>query len=453
MIQTMDAEPRGRQRPNWWLWSYLIALVAIVTALTVLILPWAASAYHLERAGGELAGGSSIDSTSGAEAAERELRKAVEWYPDNAHAYRLLAQTYELQGDLAAKVEALARYVSLKPKDPLGYWELAAACEQLGVADLAQLDGKPCGADEKTRQTILARLWQQAGQSAADLIRAGDYLLQGKNLPEAKTFYQRALLLNPEAAAAWYGLAQVYVARNEHKEALAALARVVDLGSDIELIASAFDQQGQILAEAGRWAEAAQASGQAVALKPDQGHYHHRYGWYLHKAGRPLWEARAELEKAADLLPTSPWPRLRLADLAFAEQDYAQMLSYAKEAIEIRPDLASGWVLQGRALRFLEQFDEAERVLRHAIELAPANAAAHAELARALKQQGHLDQAIEEFERAVELAPRNVWFLRWLGDAYRAQGLTTEAAEAYRRVLVLDPENAAARQALEDLED
>ncbi len=418
-----------------------------------MVFPWGASAYHLERAGAELAGGSMTDSTSRAVAAERELRRAVEWHPDNAHAYRLLAQTYELQGDLAAKAEALARYVALRPKDPLGYWELAAACEQLAVAELARVGGRPCGTDEKTRQTTLTRLWHQAGQSAADLIRAGDYLLQGQNLPEAEAFYQKALLVDPGAAAAWYGQAQVYVARHEREEALAALARVVDLSSDTELVASAFDQQGQILADAGRWAEAAQASGQAVALQPDHGYYHHRYGWYLHKAGRPLWEARAELEKAADLLPTSPWPRLRLADLAFAEQDYAQMLSYAKEATEIRPDLVSSWVLQGRALRMLDQFDEAERVLRHAISLEPAHAAAHAELARALQQQERLDQAIEEFEQAVELAPRNVWFLRWLGDAYRAQGLTSEAAEAYRRVLVLDPDNAAARQALKDLGD
>ena len=444
----MKVELEHRQRRRSWL-AYSLTIAVSLAALTALLFPWGTSAYYLERAGQQLETDSPTDVAY--QVAECELQQALKWHPNNAQAYRLLAQVHSQQGDWPGAAKALAHYVTLKPNNPLGYWKLSLACEQIAACELAHLTGHSCGTDEKDRQAVLVRLWQEAGQSAADFVRAGDELSRAKDWTQAEAFYRRALLLEPEEAAAWYGLGEAYLARDEPGAALEAYARVVALSSDPPLTAKAYQRRGQILADTQRWDEASAELAQAVELAPDWGQYHLNYGWYLYKAGRPLHQARAELEKASHLLSDSPWPFLRLADLDFAEKDYVGMLTNAQQAIEAKSTQFWGWLLRGRALRHLNRFGEAEQSLRHAVDLAPDKAAPYAELGKVLKQQDRLEEAIHQYEQAIALAPGNVEYHLSLGDAYRANGQTAQAVRTYQRVLKLDPDNAIAQQALRDL--
>jgi tetratricopeptide (TPR) repeat protein len=443
-----EAGRRPRLIRRWW--KYGLALGLALTLATVLVFPWGVSAYYVERAGRWLDG----DKPAGAAAVrvvERDLRQALAWRPENAHAYWLLAENDKQQRDWSAAAKALIRYVSLRPGDPRGYWELAMACEQVAASELSRIVGQPCGSDEESRRAALSLLWRKAGQSAADFVRAGHHMRKEEDWPQAIVFYQRALLLDPEAAAAWYGLAEVYRAGEEMEEALEAYAHVVTLSSAPSLAASAYSRRGRILADAGRWAEASEEVAQAVALVPDQGQYHLDYGWYLYRAGSPIPEARAELAKAAELMPSSPWPHLRLASVDLAEKDYTGTLAHAQMGIRINPKQIWGWIWQSRALRNLDRHAEAEESARHAVELVPDNAAAHAELGHVLKELDRLDEAIEAYQQAVALEPDNIWHHLSLGSAYRANGQTVEAVQEYQDVLELAPGNIDAREALRDL--
>ena len=99
---------------NWW------AFVLVGGTLAVLAFPHLVSAYHLE------AGGRAADDSLSALA---HLQKAIEWRPDNAQAYRLLAKVYRTQGDWPAAVESLTRYTELRSDNLLGYIELAEVYE------------------------------------------------------------------------------------------------------------------------------------------------------------------------------------------------------------------------------------------------------------------------------------------------------------------------------------
>jgi tetratricopeptide (TPR) repeat protein len=447
-MMEVKAEDRLHQIRRWWKYGLALGLALILA--TVLVFPWGASAYYVERAGRRLA---AIQPAGAAtvRAAQRELRQALAWHAENAHAYWLLAGNYKQQRDWSAAAEALVRYVSLRPGNPQGYWELSMACEQVAATELIRIVGQPCGSDEKSRQAALSLLWQKAGQSAADFVRAGDRSSRSEDWSQAIAFYQRAQVLDPESATAWNGLAEVHRARGEKEEALEAYAHVMSLSSDPSLAASAYSQRGRILADAGRWAEASEELAQAVVLVADKGQYHLDYGWYLYRAGSPIPEARAALTKAAEMLPKSPWPHLYLANLDFAEKDYASVLAHAQMGIKANPKQVWGWIWQSRALRHLGRQGEAEESARHAVELAPDNAAARAELGQVLVEVGSPDEAIKEWEQAVALAPDSVWYHLSLGGAYRANGQTPRAAEAYQRVLELAPGNAAAKKALQDL--
>jgi tetratricopeptide (TPR) repeat protein len=449
MVWEMDANDRRLWQLNRRRWMAVVAAVVALTAITLLLFPWIASAYHVEQAGKRLAAPPLAE--AGTQAAQNELQRALAWHPENAQAYWLLARTYGKQQDWTAAAEVLSKYVSLRPGDPQGFWELALACEQLAVPELVQVAGQPCGADEHSRRARLVQLWRSAGQSTEDLVRAGDHYRLQEEMPQAIAFYERALLLDPESAQAWYRLAEVARLRNETDSALEAYARVVALSPEPGLTALAHSRRGEILAGNGRWAEACRELARAVTLVPDQGQYHLNYGWYLYRAGSPMQNARVELTKAADLLPDNPWPHLRLADLDFAEKDYATMLVRSQQATDLNPNLFWSWVYQGKALRHLGRMAEAEQVLSYAVKLAPDRAAPHLELGHVLKQLERLEGAIDQYKQATVLVPDNVAYHLNLARAYRDNAQTMEAVEEYRRVLELDPDNATAEQALQDL--
>jgi tetratricopeptide (TPR) repeat protein len=429
-------------RLRWW---HGLLAFAVLSLLVWLAWPWSASAYYVERAGRALASG-----TAGSQV-ERQLDQALHWDPHNAQAYRLRAQLYEQQGRHIAATEALAGYVTLRPANPQGLWALATACEELSISELARVAGQPCGRDDEGRKGALARLWRSAGYSAATLAQGGDELLRDSKLQEAEVFYQRALVLNPEEPAAWYGLGEVRDAHGQREAALEAYGRAAAAGTDAGVAARAHYRRGQILAAAGQWQEAAAELAQAVALMPEQGAYHVDYGWYVYRAGEPVAEAVAQLEIAARLNPSNPWPHVYLARIAFAEQDYDAMLAHAEDAVAAQPGQAPGWLLQGQALDRLGRLAEAEVALHRARELAPENAAAHDALGHVLAQKGDLAAAVAAYERAVTLAPQNTAYLLRLANTYRANGQADQARQTYRRVLELEPGNPAAMQALKAL--
>lgn len=456
MVRVMKAEIEHPQhqsrccqhRSRCWLGYLLVAIVAL-TLLVGLLFPWGISAYYVELAGRKLDADEPTDVMH--HAAKRQLGQALLWHPENAQAYRLLAWLYEQQSDWAAAAEAWAEYAALRPRDPQGFWELAVACERLRGSELLLVSGRPCGVDEEGRQAVLSWLWGQAGQSAGSFVRAGDNLYKNKDWSQAIAYYRRAVVLEPESAAAWYGLGEVYRMRNDTGAALEAYALVVAFGPDVPWAASAHSRRGKVLAGAQRWVEASEELAQAVSLMPDEGQYHLDYGWYLGKAGE-YQKARVELTSAITLLPDNAWPHVRLAELDFAEKDYAGMLTHAQLAIGVDPELFWGWLFQSRALRYLNRLVEAEAAARRAVELVPDKGGPYAELGHALRRQNRLNEAIKEYKRAITLVPDNAWYHLYLGNAYRADGQVEQAIEEYRRTVELDPGNSAARQALEELE-
>jgi tetratricopeptide (TPR) repeat protein len=441
----MGDAPRRRR------WGYALGLALLLVVVLGLLFPWGASAFYLERAGHRLDRTRLVETDY--RAIERDLSRALAWHASNTQAYRLLARLYERQGQPVAAVEAWAQFSELQPGNPLALWELASACERLDVAQLPQVTGQICGTDEASRQAALLHLWQEMGQPAAAFVLAGDRLRQDGELAQAEAFYQRALLVEPASSAAWYGLAGLDQARGETAAALAAYARAILLSVDPALAAAAHEQRGILFAGAGQWLEASDELAQAVALAPEQGNYHLGYGWYLYQAGDSPETARAELSRAVELLPGSPWPHLRLAQMAGVEGDYDSMLAHAEAAVTIQPTLAWAWSAQGRALRFLGRLAEAEPSLRRAVELGPDNSSLFVDLGQLLTELGRQNEAAVVYEQAVELAPQNAWYTLLLADAYRANGQRELALETYQRVLELDPNNNRAQKALRDLGD
>jgi tetratricopeptide (TPR) repeat protein len=67
-------------------------------------------------------------------AAADHLQRAIEHDLENAQAYHLLASVYRADGNWQAALEALKRYIELRPNNPLGYIELARTHEKIQAA-------------------------------------------------------------------------------------------------------------------------------------------------------------------------------------------------------------------------------------------------------------------------------------------------------------------------------
>lgn len=179
-----------------------------------------------------------------------------------------------------------------------------------------------------------------------------------------------------------------------------------------------------------------------------------------------LEEGRAVYERLCEIAPDLLAAWRELADLNFAEQNFANALAPLRRAVQLAPaqavlrnnlgiaeraagDLARAAMefqlavaldpaaakpyanLAGVRRRLGQPGDAA----RHAVELAPKDAACRIEYGQSLPDE----QAIPQFQQAEKLLPKQAEPVWLRAEALARLGRAEEAAETYRRVLALDP--------------
>ena len=133
---------------------------------------------------------------------------------------------------------------------------------------------------------------------------------QKKDYDKAEAAYKKAIELKADYAEAYNGLANIYNAQRKFDEAAAASAKATELsGSAPGALAGgnadALFNQGVILWNAGKIADAKKQFEAAVAAKPDHAEAHYQLGMALVNEGN-LQGAAAEFEKYIQLAPTGP---------------------------------------------------------------------------------------------------------------------------------------------------
>jgi tetratricopeptide (TPR) repeat protein len=181
----------------------LLPLIVACGLGLFLVFPHLVSAYHLE------AGGRAMDDAA---SALEHLRRAIDWDPNNAQAYRLLGQVYREQGDWPAAIEALTTFTRLRPHNPLGHIELAEAYEEI--------EAGAAGRDRGSLDAQIAAQWRDAGMTANDLDNAGEQAREATRYDEALAWYQRAIRLEPSLGDPWYYTGLLYEDLQRWSEAL-----------------------------------------------------------------------------------------------------------------------------------------------------------------------------------------------------------------------------------------
>ncbi len=144
------------------------------------------------------------------------------------------------------------------------------------------------------------------------------------------------------------------------------------------------------------------------------------------------------------------------AGSAQAAGDMNTMIQRLQERLQSNPDDIDGWVLLGRSLSMVRQFDEAAKAYGRAYELAgevPEIMTQYAETL-AITNQGRFEgKPLELLERAREIEPQSPRVLWLLGVVAAQQGDSSQAVETWKQLLAqLPPDSEAARMVQSSIE-
>ncbi|MBS1798053.1 MAG: winged helix-turn-helix domain-containing protein [Acidobacteria bacterium] len=162
-------------------------------------------------------------------------------------------------------------------------------------------------------------------------------------------------------------------------------------------------------------------------------------------------KARSATDRALELDPESAEARCtRGYILAFYDWNFAAAEKEFKQAIEQNPNYATAHQWYGEFLQTLGRFDESLAEYRRAEELDPLSLIIKASIAGHFYSTRQYDKSIEQAKKILEMEPNFGWAYGFLWFSYNAQGQTMEAIEAHWKsdsLLGCTPEQIERRRA------
>ncbi|MDQ5854051.1 MAG: tetratricopeptide repeat protein, partial [Chloroflexota bacterium] len=406
-------------------------------------------------------------------------QRAVQIAPTDGHAWRQLAAVAEARNDVRGALDALERAVALAPAQRAAgnRWQGAEEAGSSPAADrqmpsvqkewLLYYGNLAIAHGETERGRIALQAASDLDPNDADLLHQ---LAQFHGSAERVALLQRAVALKPTEAAWRTELAELLVARGEHRPALDHLKQAIEAeprrsahwialahaymeaGDDaaaeatlrraeatVDPDAAIYVALGDLLSEQGRWDEALQAYIEAGRLAPSAD-YHTECGRCLQALGR-FDEAREALEQALELEPTNARAATHLAEvhlLRDTQDGWKTAIKYARIATENAPGELAGYKVQARAALGGRWKDEVKSALEHAYAIAPDDPELHELQGWYYFHEGKNEIALLEAERAIEFDPESASAYYLQAQVLRRQQRFMEAIAALRTAVHLD---------------
>jgi tetratricopeptide (TPR) repeat protein len=241
-------------------------------------------------------------------------------------------------------------------------------------------------------------------------------ILQDKTgrMDEAMASHKQAIASRGDEAQSHRHLADLLVRRNDCKNAIPELERVLSLERD--------DVWGLVVLgrcqiDLGDAAAARKAYQRAVELESNNVDAWRGLGNARARLGE-LIDAETAYTKADQLKPNDPDTLLGLCVANGRQGKNEQALPFCERAIALRPSSGLAWSSIGYALIRLGRLDEAIKALETAVRLQPNVANPLINLGEARLRQQQFGNAIEALQRAVALAPNANDARLFLAQAY-----------------------------------
>ncbi|MGD8869589.1 MAG: tetratricopeptide repeat protein [Gemmatimonadales bacterium] len=281
---------------------------------------------------------------------------------------------------------------------------------------------------------------------AYDLYTRGRYLHhrpQGgtqEGLQDAARLFRQAIEIDPDFAAAYAGVADIYLdlwsngytpAEQALPEARAAAEKALALD---ETLADAHTSLADVFESELRFAEAERQHRRALELNPGSADAHRRYARLLLSLGR-FEELVLQLRRAVELDPLSISYRLSLASGLWFTGDYEGGMAEARKVLELEPDNSGALYSLGFASVLNGDTAQGLAALRRALEVRPEYPFNTTALAWAYAHAGRRDDAL----RLVDQVEPQGQMLKELAIVYAELGEMERAFEYLERAYAEDP--------------
>ncbi len=311
----------------------------------------------------------------------------------------------------SALISLLLLTLILAPRPLAGYLDLAQARRFEAMGSNAAASSAYASAAR--RIPWQPSLWGKAGETA----------WFSNNEENAFAFLSKAAERHALSQMGWVYLGEVYQQRGNVQSAMAAWERALPSAQAYGLLAQAQRRSGDFPAAVADWRA-------NIAQEPDNAAAHYQLGLLL--AATAPENALPELMQAAKLDP----------DL----DTQAQSLRTALNTAFLSDNHAYQFLISGRALGALDEWDLAAEAFRNAITTYPGYAEAWAWLGEAKQQQGQ-DGRIE-IERALALNPDSAMLQSLYGIFLQRQKQPEKAIAVFQKAVELEPENPGWQMAL-----
>jgi len=249
---------------------------------------------------------------------------------------------------------------------------------------------------------LLAQARQEPGDAALVARLALAYLRRGA-WHEAREAAQRSRRLDPGQALAAYVLASLMLRDGSTQAAVELLEQNLDAKRPHPLVLSLL---ASLRLKAKQYDQAAELYALGQRLDVTTSHWSANLARTCLLAGRRDQLAET-LRRLAEQETDNILFRLKLAQLALEDEDFAQAADWARKARQINPADPRAVALLGRALAGAEHWEEAARVLQSAVELQGADRELRLTWARALVETGRKPEARRVLEKLLADDPQD----------------------------------------------
>ncbi|MBZ0266060.1 tetratricopeptide repeat protein [bacterium] len=347
-------------------------------------------------------------------------------YVQKAVDHVIVAAIYEAQGDYLRSINEYNQALLHDSSSTTLYSLIAENYMQLGELESAQL--------------ILERGINNSGEDIELIRLLADVSYDLKQYPEARTYYQQVLAINPDDEDAWYNLATIYVMAGDHVNAVAAYDRVLQLsGPDVDIMV----RQATLLTLLADYDRAITVYENLRSMRKKDHLIPFTIGsLYLQK--EDLKTADSLFQIASSMAPgVSRYWSMQL-QIAALENDTSKALNLVSQALTNVPDDLDLLSLAGNIYLRFDLFEDAEVVMLEAVERDTTSNVHLINLGFLYHEMKQWEKAETIYKSAVERDPDDPQLLNNYAYLLAEKGERFEdALELVNRALAKEPDQAS----------
>jgi tetratricopeptide (TPR) repeat protein len=253
--------------------------------------------------------------------------------------------------------------------------------------------------------------------------------------------YKTTIRLKPDMHDAHWNLAGLYFRNKQYKEAAAAFKEAVGLKPDE---AEGYYQLGSSYLYSSQFVEAVSAFKQMLKLKPDSANAYYMIGRAYIDLGK--YSDAIESFRRSDLfVPSRPWTIYWWGIALLEQKNYRDAIAKLNEASVLKSDFSEAYNALGLAYYRTQEFDIAVEMYRKAIEFNGDDIQNYQGLSNVYIRLGKKDESVALFRELLAKKPNNADALIMLGAALIQTGKYDEAEQNIEKAYKLNPDDSEAR--------